>query len=99
MPHAAASGDEADSTCGMTAKEDKKTPARVGREPELILAQRWERPSLAGGVLFVDSAHSLRMLYFIFSHLLQAILQSPKLWILFRKKLLSNTLQSFSLFA
>ena len=35
----------------MTAKEDKKTPARVGREPELILAQRWGRPSLAGGVL------------------------------------------------
>ena len=35
----------------MTAKEDKKTPARVGREPELILAQLWGRPSLAGGVL------------------------------------------------
>ena len=35
----------------MTAKEDKKTPARVGREPRLILAQRWGRPSLAGGVL------------------------------------------------
>ena len=47
MPHAAASGDEADSTCGMTAKEDKKTPARVGRESELILAQRWGHPSLA----------------------------------------------------
>ena len=41
----------------MTAKEDKKTPARVGREPELILAQPWERPSLAGGVLCVDSVH------------------------------------------
>ena len=39
----------------MTAKEDKKTPARVGREPELILAQPWERPSLAGGVLCVIS--------------------------------------------
>ena len=35
----------------MTAKEDKKTPARVGREPELILAQLRTRPSLAGGVL------------------------------------------------
>ena len=35
----------------MTAKEDKKTPARVGREPELILGQLWGRPSLAGGVL------------------------------------------------
>lgn len=35
----------------MTAKEDKKTPARVGREPELILAQSWGRPSLVGGVL------------------------------------------------
>ena len=35
----------------MTAKEDKKTPARVGREPGLILAQLWGRPSLAGGVL------------------------------------------------
>ena len=34
----------------MTVKEDKKTPARVGREPELILAQPWERPSLAGGL-------------------------------------------------
>ena len=44
----------------MTAKEDKKTSvfakatprqaARVGREPELILAQRWGRPSLAGGL-------------------------------------------------
>ena len=35
----------------MTAKEDKKTPARVGRVPGLILAQRCGRPSLAGGVL------------------------------------------------
>ena len=35
----------------MTAKEDKKTPARVGRVPGLILAQRWGRPSLAGSVL------------------------------------------------
>ena len=44
----------------MTAKEDKKTSvfakttprqaARVGRVPGLILAQRWGRPSLAGGV-------------------------------------------------
>ena len=34
----------------MTAKEDKKTPARVGRVPELILAQLWGHPSLAGGV-------------------------------------------------
>ena len=34
----------------MTAKEDKKTPARVGREPELNLAKRWGRPSLAGGL-------------------------------------------------
>ena len=32
----------------MTAKEDKKTPARVGRVPGLILAQLWGRPSLAG---------------------------------------------------
>ena len=42
----------------MTAKEDKKTPARVGREPGLILAQPWERPSLAGGVLcgFIQKA-------------------------------------------
>ena len=32
----------------MTAKEDKKTPARVGRVLGLILAQRWGRPSLAG---------------------------------------------------
>ena len=39
----------------MTAKEDKKTPARVGREPGLILAQPWEHPSLAGGVLCVIS--------------------------------------------
>ena len=31
----------------MTAKEDKKTLARVGRVPGLILAQRWGRPSLA----------------------------------------------------
>ena len=31
----------------MTVKEDKKTPARVGRVPGLILAQRWGRPSLA----------------------------------------------------
>ena len=38
-------------TSGMPAKEDKKTPARIGREPELILAQLWGRPSLAGGVL------------------------------------------------
>ena len=30
----------------MTAKEDKKTPARVGRVPGLILAQRWGRPPL-----------------------------------------------------
>ena len=36
---------------GMTAEEDKKTPARVGRVPGLILAQTWGRPSLAGGVL------------------------------------------------
>ena len=50
VPHAAAFGDEAISTCGMTAKEDKKTPARVGRVPGLILAQRWGRPSLAGGL-------------------------------------------------
>ena len=50
-PHAAASGDEAISTCGMTAEEDKKTPARVGRVPGLILAQRWGSPSLADGVL------------------------------------------------
>ena len=35
----------------MTAKEDKKTPARVGRVPELILALLRARPSLAGGVL------------------------------------------------
>ena len=35
----------------MTAKEDNMTPARVGRVPGLILAQHWERPSLAGGVL------------------------------------------------
>ena len=35
----------------MTAKEDKKTPAKVGRVPGLILAQRWGRPSLAGSVL------------------------------------------------
>ena len=51
----------------MTAKEDKKTSvfakatprqaARVGRVPGLILAQRWGRPSLAGGVLCVDSVH------------------------------------------
>ena len=41
----------------MTAKEDKKTPARVGRVPGLILAQRWGRPSLAGGVLCVDFIH------------------------------------------
>ena len=57
----------------MTAKEDKKTPARVGRVPGLILAQRWGRPSLAGGVLCVDSAHPPRMLYFIFHDLLQAM--------------------------
>ena len=57
----------------MTAKEDKKTPARVGREPELILAQRWGRPSLAGGVLCVDSAHPLRVLYFLLPDLLQAM--------------------------
>ena len=57
----------------MTAKEDKKTPARVGRVPGLILAQRWGRPSLAGGVLCVDSVHPLRMLYFIFHDLLQAM--------------------------
>ena len=37
----------------MTAKEDKKTPARVGRVPGLILAQRWGRPSLAGGVFLI----------------------------------------------
>ena len=72
-PHATAFGDKADFTCGMTAKEDKKTPARVGREPELILAQPWERPSLAGGVLCVDSAHPPRMLHFIFHDLLQAM--------------------------
>ena len=41
----------------MSTKEDKKTPARVGRVPGLILAQRWGRPSLAGGVLCVDSVH------------------------------------------
>lgn len=34
----------------MTAKEDKKTPARVGRVPGLILDQPWGRPSLAGGL-------------------------------------------------
>ena len=51
--HAAASGDEGDSTCGMTTKEDKKTPARVGRVPGLILAQLWGRPSLAGCVLLL----------------------------------------------
>ena len=32
---------------------DKKTLASLGREPELILAQLWGRPSLAGGVLCV----------------------------------------------
>ena len=41
----------------MTAKEDKKTPARVGRVPGLILAQPWGRPSIAGGafplILFI----------------------------------------------
>ena len=37
VPHAAAPGDEAISTSGMTAEEDKKTPARVGRVPGLIL--------------------------------------------------------------
>ena len=57
----------------MTAKEDKKTPARVGRVPGLILAQCWGRPSLAGGVLSADSAHPLRMLYFILPDLLQAM--------------------------
>ena len=57
----------------MTAKEDKKTPARVGRVPGLILAQRWRRPSLAGGVLCVDFVHPPRMLYFIFHDLLQAM--------------------------
>ena len=41
----------------MTAQEDKKTPARVGRVPGLILAQRWGRPSLAGCVLCVDFVH------------------------------------------
>ena len=51
LPHAAASGDKADFTCGMTAKEDKKVPARVGRVPGLILAQLWGRPSLASSVL------------------------------------------------
>lgn len=61
LPHAAASGDKAYFTCGMTAKEDKKTSvfakatprqaARVGRVPELILAQLWGRPSLASSVL------------------------------------------------
>ena len=35
----------------MSTKEDKKTPARVGRVPGLILGLLWERPSLAGGVL------------------------------------------------
>ena len=53
VPHAAAPGDEADFTCGMTAKEDKKTPARVGRVPGHILAQRWGRPSLASDVLCI----------------------------------------------
>ena len=55
-------------TSGMTAEEDKKTSvfakatprqaARVGRVPGLILAQRWRRPSLAGGVLcgFIQKA-------------------------------------------
>ena len=42
----------------MTAKEDKKTPSRVGRVPGLILGQLWGRPSLAGGVLCVDSAEA-----------------------------------------
>jgi hypothetical protein len=92
VPHAAAPGDEAISTSGMTAKEDKKTPARVGREPELILAQPWGRPSLAGGVLCVDSAHPLRMLYFIFHDLLQAMWQTPELRSGFHKTLLSNIL-------
>jgi hypothetical protein len=38
VPHAAAPGDEAISTSGMTAKEDKKTLASDGRKAELILA-------------------------------------------------------------
>ena len=37
---------------------DKKTLASDGWEPGLILAQRWGRPSLAGGVLCVDSAEA-----------------------------------------
>lgn len=35
------------------------------------------------------------MLYFIFPDLLQAILQFPKLWGFFHKRLLSDILQSF----
>ena len=31
LPHATAFGDKADFTCGMTAKEDKTAPCRVGR--------------------------------------------------------------------
>ena len=54
VSHAAASGDESVSTCGMTSKEDKKTPARVEQEPWLILGGR---PSLAGGVLCIDFVH------------------------------------------
>ena len=51
----------------MTAKEDKKTPARVGRVPGLILAQRWGRPSLAGGVLpYLPTARQVAMVARIF---------------------------------
>lgn len=74
-------------TSGMTGKEDKKTSvfakatpsqaARVGREPWLILAQRWGRPSLAGGVLRSRLSISVLLLFSI-STLLRCLIYMLK---------------------
>jgi len=54
---AAASGDEADFTCGMTAKEDKTAPCRVGRAAPGATALKRLHPTL--GKVFLSIASSI----------------------------------------
>ena len=59
-------------SCNFVADGAKTEPnAEDSLEVEPLVSRG--RPSLAGGVLCVDSAHPLRMLYFIFHDLLQAM--------------------------
>ena len=62
----------------MTAKEDKKPPARVGRVPGLILGQLWGRPSLAGGVLpYLPTARQMAVMARILGNCRLVMLLTP----------------------